>query len=401
MEAATKNDSVISHPDFLGDSFHIQTQVRLVFGCGKLTSLGRLATELRGRRVLLVTDRGIVEAGHVHHAVASLEQANLEVSVFDQVCENPTTADVSACVAAAQSHGADILVGLGGGSSMDTAKGCNFILTNGGEMKDYWGIGKASKPMLPLIAIPTTAGTGSECQSFALIADEKTHQKMACGDPKAAAAIAILDPELTLSQPRRVTACTGVDALSHALESAVSLKRNRYSWLHSNEATRLILHALPAVLKDPDDLDARGKMLLGAALAGIAIENSMLGAAHAAANPLTAQFNVIHGTAVGMMLPHVMRRNATLEAVSTAYADLAKTCHLTTSEDMSKGAESLIHGVECLLKEAGIPNRLPEQGVRVENLQALASSAAQQWTGRFNPVPLGEEDFLTLYQQAM
>jgi len=162
MEAATKNDSVISHPDFLGDSFHIQTQVRLVFGCGKLTSLGRLATELRGRRVLLVTDRGIVEAGHVHHAVASLEQANLEVSVFDQVCENPTTADVSACVAAAQSHGADILVGLGGGSSMDTAKGCNFILTNGGEMKDYWGIGKASKPMLPLIAIPTTAGTGTK-----------------------------------------------------------------------------------------------------------------------------------------------------------------------------------------------------------------------------------------------
>src|SRR5439155_13420275 len=132
--------------------------------------------------------------------------------------ENPTTRCGEECVASARSARIDALVALGGGSSLDTAKGCNFLLTNGGTMRDYWGVGKASKPMLPLLAIPTTAGTGSECQSFALISDEQTHQKMACGDPKAAAAIALLDPRLTFSQPARVTSCTGIDAIAHVVE---------------------------------------------------------------------------------------------------------------------------------------------------------------------------------------
>ena len=134
------------------------------------------------------------------------------------------------CLGAARAAGIDGIVGLGGGSSLDTAKGCNFLLTNGGRMQDYWGVGKATRPMLPLIAIPTTAGTGSECQSFALIADETTHQKMACGDPKAAARVAILDPPLTLSQPPRVAACTGMDALSHAVETAVTKGATPFPW---------------------------------------------------------------------------------------------------------------------------------------------------------------------------
>ena len=220
----------------------------------------------------------------------------------DGVIENPTTRCVENCVQAARAAGADILIGLGGGSSMDTAKGCNFLLTNGGQMRDYWGVGKATKSMLPLIAIPTTAGTGSECQSAALIADEVTHQKMACLDPKAAARIAILDPELTLSQPRRVAACTGIDALSHAVETAVTTKRSPLSRAYSLEAFRLCGGHLSRALNEPGDLEARSGMLLGAAFAGTAIENSMLGAAHAAANPLTARFGVTHGVAVGLML---------------------------------------------------------------------------------------------------
>src|SRR5690349_5677515 len=135
---------------------------------------------------------------------------------------------------------------------MDTAKGSNFLLTNGGEMKDYWGVGKASKPMLPFIAVPTTAGTGSECQSAALIADETTHQKMACLDPKAAARVAILDPELTLSQPAGVTACTGIDAFAHALESAVTKKQNAFSRVFSQEAFRLISLNFEKVISEPD-----------------------------------------------------------------------------------------------------------------------------------------------------
>src|SRR5207247_5413533 len=147
------------------------------------------------------------------------------------------------------------------------------------RMQDYWGVGKASRPMLPLIAIPTTAGTGSECQSFALIADEHTHQKMACGDPKAAARVAILDPALTVSQPPRVTACTGIDAIAHAVETAVTKKRNPLSLMYSHEAFKLTLGSFERVLSHPLDLEPRGRMLLGSALAGTAIEHSMLGAA--------------------------------------------------------------------------------------------------------------------------
>ena len=181
---------------------------------------------------------------------------------------------------------------------MDTAKGCNFVLTNGGEMKDYWGVGKATKDMLPFIAVPTTAGTGSECQSFALISDDSTHMKMACGDRKALAKVALLDPELTISQPPSVTSCTGIDAIAHALEAAVTLKRNDFSARHSRMAFTLLTDNLQKVLLEPDDLDARGAVLLGASHAGAAIEQSMLGAAHSMANPLTANRGVVHGQAV-------------------------------------------------------------------------------------------------------
>ena len=202
--------------------------------------------------MLLVTDPGIVDAGHVRaRPLESSRPPELSVTIFDGVRENPTTRDVDDCVEVARDVRTDLIIGLGGGSSMDTAKGCNFILTNGGRMQDYWGVGKATKPMLPLIAIPTTAGTGSECQSFALIADEETHQKMACGDPKAAPRVAILDPELTVSQPRQVTACTGIDAIAHAVETAVTKKRNALSSMYSREAFRLTAANLERVFRSP------------------------------------------------------------------------------------------------------------------------------------------------------
>src|SRR5262249_39091353 len=158
--------------------------------------------------------------------------------------------------------------------AMDCAKGINFLLTNGGAMADYRGFGKATKPMLPSVGVPTTAGTGSEAQSYALIADEKSHMKMACGDRKAAFHVAILDPEVTVSQPRSVTAVPGIDALSHALESYVTAKRNRVAQMFSREAWRLLEPNLEVVLRSPDDLEARGAMQMGAFLAGTAIENS-------------------------------------------------------------------------------------------------------------------------------
>jgi len=382
-----------------GFDWHART--RIVFAEGAINRAGELTGATGARHVLLVTDPGIVAAGHAKRASASLEAAGLRVTLFDRVRENPTTRCVDDCVAIAKSAGIDGIVGLGGGSSMDTAKGCNFILTNGGRIQDYWGVGKAAKPMLPFIAIPTTAGTGSECQSAALIADEVTHQKMACLDPKCAARVAILDPALTLSQPPGVAACTGIDAIAHAVETAVTMKRSSLSRIFSHEAFRLCVSAFPDVLANPSDLDARGRMLLGASLAGMAIENSMLGAAHSAANPLTAHFDVVHGQAVGLMLPHVVRFNGADSVTAGLYRELAMAAGLVAGDDTDTEAWlALPARLEELLPLAGLKKSLGQLDMKRESIPALAEEAAKQWTASFNPRPVVSADFTKLYEAA-
>ena len=374
--------------------FDHQPRTRLVFGADTIERVGELARELGGKNVLLVTDKGLAAAGHPARAVSFLEAAGLHVTIFDQVHENPTTVDVACCADVARRGGIDLIVGLGGGSSMDTAKGANFILTNGGRMQDYWGVGKATKPMLPLIAIPTTAGTGSECQSFALISDEKTHQKMACGDAKAAAAIAILDPLLTVSQPPRVTACTGIDAIAHAFETTVTKKRNQLSAMYSREAFRLCFGAMERVLDDPRDLEARSRMQLGAAFAGTAIENSMLGAAHSAANPLTAHYDIVHGQAVGLMLPAVIAFNARDPEAHDHYLELAMIAGLESIDD-------LIGELDTILDAARMREGIAKLGIDRAAFPKLAAEAAQQWTAGFNPRRIDAQDFEELYAEVL
>ncbi|TDU73073.1 alcohol dehydrogenase/alcohol dehydrogenase [Prosthecobacter fusiformis] len=367
--------------------FDHHPRTRLIFGNGTLSQIGELTRELGGRRALIVSDPGIVKAGYVTRAASYLLTAGVQTRVYGDVRENPSTEDVDRCVEIAREFQTDFIIGLGGGSSMDTAKGCNFILTNGGRMQDYWGTGKATQPMLPMIAIPTTAGTGSECQSYALISDAETHVKMACGDVKAAAKVAILDPELTVSQPHRVTVCTGVDALSHALETAVTNKGNAWSTVFSREAFRLCHEGFTRILADSKNLEARGQMLLGAAYAGIAIENSMLGAAHSCANPLTAKFHVVHGEAVGVMLPHIIRFNSALPECAAVYASYYE--------------GDLAQRVTELLSLAQMPLKISSYGVQESDLSSLAEMAMKQWTAQFNPRPLTVADFADLYRSAM
>lgn len=380
--------------------FHAPT--RVVFGPGTLNRLGEVARELGDTRVLLVTDPGLEEAGHPQRAMQSLRDAGLEVFLFDAVEPNPTSAHVEAGVAFARPLNIDLIVSVGGGSSMDCAKGINFILTNGGTMADYKGFGKAQKPMLPSIGVPTTAGTGSEAQSYALIADEQTHMKMACGDRKAAFQVAILDPEVTVSQPRRVTAITGIDALSHALESYVTSKRNQLAQMFAREAWELLEVNLERVLKEPNNLEARGAMQVGAFLAGTAIENSMLGACHACANPLTAHYGVTHGLAIGILLPHVVRFNAS--AVAPLYRDLAVESGFIEAGKNgheAEPAEYLARRIIELMHVAGLPTTLGECGVSPGILPVLAEEASQQWTARFNPRAVMDGDLLELYRAAM
>jgi alcohol dehydrogenase len=363
-------------------SFEIRT--RIISGEGKFEELGTLAREMGFTRALLVADPGMVSAGYVEQAVARLRAAGVEAFPFHDFEANPDTAMVEAGRSFAATRSIDSLIGLGGGSSLDCAKGINFVLTNGGEMREYWGWAKASQPMLPMIAVPTTAGTGSEAQSYALISDEATHVKMACGDPKAAFRTAILDPLLTRSQPRAVTAAAGYDAISHAVESFVTTKRSAASQGFAREAWRLLAPNFEGVLSDPGDLEARTAMQLGAHLAGIAIENSMLGAAHACANPLTAHYGTVHGVAIAALLHHVVRWNQ--QAAAGLYAELGG-CELSPK-------------LAAMARAADLPVRLRDVGVPERDLPQLAAEAAQQWTGRFNPRSFDETSAREIYELA-
>lgn len=367
-------------------------RTEVVRGEGAIEQLGKLTRQLNAKRALLVTDPGIIAAGHVESALQSLAKFNIEVRVFDGAQENPTNANVEQGLTVANEYRPDILIGLGGGSSMDCAKGINFVHSCGGKIQDYWGVGKATGPMLPLIAIPTTAGTGSEMQSFALISDKDTHIKMACGDKRAAAKIAILDPLLTLTQPHSVTVLTGIDAISHAVETCVTTKRNEVSVEFSCKSWKALAMNFSKVLANPNDIKARTKMQLGAAHAGVAIENSMLGAAHALANPLTAEYGIAHGQAVGLMLPHVVKYNAT--KCETDYQMLMNQIGETG------GGYELADRLTRFCEEGGLQVRLQDLAVTDDKLATLADAAAVQWTGTFNPVSVDAPSLLSIYENA-
>jgi len=404
MTASVPIDSLTasSHLDALSP-FDFHQRTRLIFGSRTFEQLGVLSQELGARRVLLVSDAGLKRAGHCERAMSILASAGISAVVFDEVSENPTTEDVNRCVSFAKPANVDLIIGLGGGSSMDCAKGANFLLTNGGRMHDYRGFGKATLPMLPMIAVPTTSGTGSEAQSFAVIADADSHMKMACGDVKAACRVAVLDPDLTVTMPRSVTAATGIDAMTHAIESYVTIKRNTISQMFAKQAWGLLAEAFPVVLTDPSNLDARGKMQLGAFFAGAAIENSMLGAAHAAANPLTAEFEITHGVAVGLMMPHVVRWNA--EVSGALYQDLLLTSDWANADTSPEtAAQQLADGFTDFLRMADMPSSVTlatDATVSEKVLEGLAAEAVQQWTGTFNPRKMDTAAFLEIYRNAL
>jgi alcohol dehydrogenase len=365
--------------------FDFRPRTRVLFGSGEFARLGEVARELGGTRCLVVADPGMLETGHVKEAVRSLKARRMEVCGFHEFSANPTADMVEAGRAFAAPERIDLIVSVGGGSSMDCAKGINFLLSNGGHMRDYWGYGKAIKPMLPMIAVPTTAGTGSEAQSFCVVTDPGAGVRMACGDAKATFRAAILDPRLTLSQPRSLAAATGYDALAHALETLVSTRQTALSECFSRSAWRLINSGFEPMLKDPENLEARSAMLLGAHFGGLAVEYSMLGAAHACASPLTAQFGVPHGIAIALVLRQVVRWNRPV--AGARYDELGV-----------EGIEDRLHG---LAEAAGLPLNLREAGIDEAALPRLAEDAGKQWTGKFNPRPFDQAGALEIYHSAL
>lgn len=375
--------------------FELEGKTRIVYGPGVLARLPEFVRERGARSVVLVTDRGLVEAGHAERAEQLLASAGAAVLVVDDVVEDPEAGEVGRCAEAARAFGVELFVALGGGSAIDTAKGAAMLVTSGGRMQDLWGHEKTRAPVVPMLAIPTTAGTGAEVQRYALITDLATDQKMACGASDAAPRVALLDPQLCLSMPERVTKDTALDALGHALETAVTKARTPLSDLYAHEAFRLVAGNFERVLRQPQDLAARGAMLLGACWAGLAIEHSMLGAAHSLANPVSARVPLTHGCAVGLMLPHVVRFNGELPEVRARYAELA-----AQLPGAGEPFERLLSFLERALELAGVAPALCCQGIAEQELPALAEIASRQWTAQFNPRAVGRADFERLLASA-
>lgn len=364
--------------------FDFRPRTRVVFGVGEFARLGEIARELGGTRCLLVADSGMVAAGYAQEAIRSLKARRMTAHAFHEFEPNPTSAMAEAGGAFAASLGIDLIVAVGGGSSLDCAKAVNFLISNGGKLRDYWGYGKATRPMLPMIAVPTTAGTGSEAQTSATLIDSETGARMACGDGKVSFRVAILDPKLTTSHPAALAAATGYDALSHALETLVTTRKTALSECFSRSAWRLIYSAFERTIRNPQDLEARAAMLLGAHFGGLAIENSNLGAAHACAYPLSETFGLSHGAAVATVLAQVVDWNS--EVARGRYSELF-------SGDLPARLRELAEmaGLAANLRDAGIPE---------EALPRLAEEAAKQWTGKFNPQPFSAAAALEIYRAA-
>ncbi len=372
-------------------SFAAELGQQVVFGSKALSKLGAMARAMRAGRILLVTDRRIRQAGHLEVAQASLEDEGIKSVVFDEVPEGPTGDSVETAAGAVSTEFFDLIAGIGGGSVMDTAKAVNFLLTNGGRIEDYRGYGKARTPMFPSIGVPTTAGTGSEAQSYAVIARTPDRLKIACGDPGARFKAVILDPDLLETAPRDVVATASADALSHAVETLVSSNSHPISRMFSCWSWMLLEQNCENAV-DKGTPKALGQMMIGSYLAGMAVELSMLGAAHACANPLTARYEIRHGAAVALLLPQVVRFNG---------AQVRSTYRLLEGVDSNHPAESLAARLGELRQTFDLPTSLAQLGVSRSSITEMAEQAERQWTGGFNPVPLTAEAAAGIYESSL
>ncbi len=380
-------------------SFTYQLGTRIVFGAGRLAELGGEARALAGQRVLLVTDPGIVAAGLADKAREALGEAGVESAVFSDVSANPSDRECCAAAAAAVAFGAQGIVGLGGGSALDTAKAAAALVTNGGRVKDWEDPRQLEKEPLPMLAVPTTAGTGSEVTWVAVITDEEHRYKMTLLDPRIAPDVAIVDPDLTASLPANVTAATGADALVHAIEAYTCQVANPVSDALALRAIELIAHALPAAVQDGGDTVARCDMLLASTLAGMAFMNADVGAVHCMGESLGGLRGTPHGVACAVFLPFVLEFN--LEADPARHAAVARALGagkpgMTDAE----AARSLVGATRALSAQIGLPGLRELETLTSDDLEALARLSADHVCSPDNAREIGYEDYLKLFREA-
>lgn len=381
--------------------FSFNTTPGIVFAAGAAAAIAE-HTAFLGRQVLLVTDRGLIDAGIVAPAIANLEAAGVAVTVFDDVVADPPRALVLQAAARARDIGASGVLAIGGGSSMDVAKLVALLAGSGEDLEEAWGIGNATGPRLPLALVPTTAGTGSEVTPISIITVEDD-EKRGVVSPLILPDLALLDPELTLGLPAHVTAATGVDAMVHAIEAyaSKSANNNPVSRALAVEALRLLGANIEKAVADGGDIEARAAMLLGSMLAGQAFANSPVAAVHALAYPIGGRFHVPHGLSNALVLPHVLRFNA--PAAAPLYAELAPHVfpQLADGDAVQDTAARFAEELAALNVRLGLETGLRQVGIGEDDLPGMARDAMKQTRLLVNnPREVSEADALAIYRAA-
>jgi alcohol dehydrogenase class IV len=355
-------------------SFRVTQPTRIRFGNGSIAQLAALVRECNGSRPLVVIDPGLKTAGLAEKIVAPLEAAGLSYSVYDEISQEPELKVADKGTELAAKFGADCVIGVGGGSAMDVAKAIGILQTNGGKAEDYLGLGKIKKAGVPKIMVPTTAGTGAEVTFTAVFINEKTGSKGGMnGDPLYPEA-ALLDPELTLSLPASVTAATGIDAFTHALEAYVSTQAHAISDMYALEAIGLISDNLPKAYAHGDNIEARSNMLLASLLAGKALATAGVGLVHAMAYPLGGMYHTPHGLANAVLLPYVVDYN--IIGTPGKFADVAEIMGYDTgSLPPVEAGRTAVEAVYALNNDVGIPDNLAALGVERDKIPEMAKIA--------------------------
>jgi alcohol dehydrogenase class IV len=348
------------------------TQPQIIrFGVGAINTLGGEANKLGVKKALIITDPGVYQSGLAGPVKEQLSEAKLSVEVFSESEPEPTLTKLNAAAKKLRKGNYDLLVGLGGGSSMDTAKGLSVLLAHGGDGQDYVGVDKVPGPGIPLFTLPTTAGTGSEVTNIAVFGDPEKELKLGMVSAYLLARLALVDPALTYGCPPGVTAASGIDSLVHAIECYTSIKANSFSDALALQAMRLIAGSLRAAVSNGSDKEARNQMAEGALLAGIAFGNAGVAAVHALAYPLGARFHVSHGVANGLLLSYVMECN--LPANFPKYAVIARMLgEKTEGLSPQEAAERGLKAVRAMATDIGIPSHLRDLGVSEEALEGMA-----------------------------
>lgn len=382
--------------------FAFNTTPSIRFGEGLAAEIGEIAGARLGGKVLLVTDQGIMKLGLADAAIQSVERTGAELVLFDKVEADPSRATLMTATELAMDNEVTGVIGFGGGSSLDVAKLAALLAGSGEDLDEAWGVGNARGPRLPLVLVPTTAGTGSEVTPVSIITVEGA-EKRGVSSPLILPDIAVLDPALTLGLPAHTTAATGVDAMVHAIEAyaSKSANNNPLSRMLAREALRLLGANIETAVFKGDDITARGAMLLGSMLAGQAFANSPVAAVHALAYPIGGTFHVPHGLSNALVLPHVLRFNA--PDAAHLYAEIA--CDAFPALSREDGAQgrcgAFIEELAGLSKRLGLQTQLREVGIGEDDLPKMATDAMKQTRLLVNnPREVGEADALAIYRAA-